>query len=215
MKRTIVTTFLALSAVAAATSAHAEIHTYDISGTHRHSVGGGSTTLTINTATGQGTIVGGNINATFRSNDFSSFAGGATPSNTIFDIENLQGSRVIGGNRLNVTDAAIADHPYRLIFDGDGNLNLWARWGGGNRYGDYLATTNGYTPPAPPPTTTSSGGFSSTGGVSSSSSSSSTGGTSTGGSSGGTDVPAPGALLLFGLGALGLAFGNRRRKNKL
>ena len=195
-------------AVLVSTAAQAEVFTYQVEGNHRLSVGGGPTTLSLNTATGQGSVVGGNINATF-TGDFSNFKGGETPDFSMFEVSNLQGTRNVNGNTLNPTDQSSGRHQYKLILDGEGGVNLWANWGENAQYGDYLAETTGYT--APSASSTSTGGLTSTGGVSTSSSS--TGGiTPTGGSTGGTDVPAPGALLLMGLGLAGLAIGSRRRK---
>ena len=208
MKKIILTTLLASVAMSAA-PASAEIFTYEVEGNNRQSAGGGTTILKIDTATGQASLIGGNINATF-TGDFSSFTGGATPDRNSFAISNLTGTRDVNGNSLNVTDPSNSTHPYSLVLDGEGGINLWAHWGGGTRYGDYLATTTGYTPPPPPPASTSTGGLTSTGGVSTSSTS--TGGGTPTGSTGGSDVPAPGALFLMGLGIAGLAFGNRRRK---
>jgi len=203
MKKLILNSLITAIVLGASTSAYASVHSYYLNN---------GSTLTINTATGQGSVIGRNIDATF-TGDFSSFTGGENPSRISIPIDNLNGTRVIRGRTLNVTPENTADHPYSLNFDNNGNINLWARWGGGNRYGDYLSSTTGYTF-TPTSSSTSSGGLSSTGGVSSTSSSSTGGGTPTG-STGGTDVPAPGALLLFGLGAAGLAFGNRRRKIKI
>lgn len=183
-----------------ASTAHAQTFIYDVQGTNGQSFSSSSTVLTIDTATGQGTIRGSNINATF-TGDFSGFTGGAIPSNFMADLNSLSGTRTINGQTLNVTDQTISPHPYKLVLDGQGGINLWAYWGGGTTYGDYFATTTGYTHPAP--TSTSTGGLSSTGGTA----------TPTGGTGGGTDVPAPGALLILGMGAAALAFGSRR-KNK-
>lgn len=194
MKKIISKSILVAIALGASSTAYATVHTYSLDN---------GTILTVNSATGQGSAVGRDINATF-TGDFSGFAGGSNPVGISIPIDNLQGTRVINGRTIPATPENAADHPYRLNFNG--RVNLWARWGGGNRYGDYVASPTGYTF-TPASSSTSSGGLSSTGGVSSTS----TGGTG-GSTGGGTDVPAPGALLLFGLGAAGLAFGNRRRK---
>lgn len=196
MKKIISKSIIAAIAFGASTTAYANVHSYNLSN---------GTVLTINSATGQGSAVGRNINASF-TGDFSSFTGGENPSRISIPIDNLQGTRVVNGRTIPATPENIADHPYSLNFSDSGVVNLWARWGGGNQYGDYISSTSTYSF-APASSSTSSGGLTSTGGVSSSS----TGGTG-GGTGGGTDVPAPGALLLFGLGAAGLAFGNRRRK---
>ncbi len=196
MKTILSKSILVAIALGASSSAYATVHTYSLDN---------GTILTVNSATGQGSAVGSDINATF-TGDFSGFTGGESPSRISIPIDNLQGTRVVHGRTIPATDESIADHPYSLNFNRDGDVNLWARWGGGNQYGDYVASPTGYTF-TPTSSSTSSGGLSSTGGVSSTSS-----GGAGGSTGGGTDVPAPGALLLFGLGAAGLAFGNRRRK---
>lgn len=204
MNKFITKSIIAAIALGASSSAYATVHSYNLN--HGN-------VLTINTATGEGSLVGNRINANF-TGDFSSFTGGENPANLSFPIESIEGTRIIGGNTLNVTDQSIADHPYSLNFTDSGEVNLWARWGGGNKYGDFIRGVDGYTY-TPTSSSTSSGGLSVPGGDSLSSSGGaggSTGGSAGGSSGGGTDVPAPGALLLFGLGAAGLAFGNRRRK---
>lgn len=206
MKKKIITSLIAMGI---ASSANAAIFTYEVEGNHDHSRGSGPTTLIINTDTGQGSIKGGNIDATF-TGDFGAFTGGETPASSMFQISNLQGTRIVDGKTLQVTNPDLSSHPYKLILDGTGGINLWATWGENNSYGgygDYIATTIGYTPPVQIYPSTSSGGLSSTGGTTHGS----PGGTSPNG--GGTDVPAPGALLLFGLGALGLVYSKRRRNN--
>jgi uncharacterized membrane protein YgcG len=126
----------------------------------------------------------------------------------MFAIDSLSGTRIVNGQSLAPFPEASSPHPYKLVLDGAGGVNLWAYWGDNRQYGDYLATVTGYTPP-PPVGATSSGG--STGGTSAGGS---TGGAGGGGaSSGGTPVPAPGALVLFGLGAAGL-FAARRLRRK-
>ncbi len=196
MKTILSKSILVAIALGASSSAYATVHTYSLDN---------GTILTVNSATGQGSAVGSDINATF-TGDFSGFTGGESPSRISIPIDNLQGTRVVNGITIPATDESIADHPYSLNFNLSGDVNLWARWGGGNQYGDYVASPTGYTF-TPTSSSTSTGGLSSTGGVSSTSS-----GGAGGSTGGGTDVPAPGALLLFGLGAAGLAFGNRRRK---
>lgn len=196
--------------------------------------------LTINTATKTGTLVGRDINATFTSDAFATFTGGAQPTGE-FVLSDLSGYRVINGRRYYDNPS----HQQKLIIGADGMTNLWSYWGTGTKYGDYISQIGSYTPPSTSSTSTggstsstSSGGSTgstsststggstsststggstsstSTGGSTSSTSSSTGGGsTSTGGSTGGTPVPAPGALLLFGLGAGALAF-RRSRKPK-
>lgn len=196
MKKIISKSIIAAIAFGASSTAFASVHSYSLDN---------GTVITVNTATGQGSAVGNDINATF-TGDFSGFEGGESPSRISIPIDNLQGTRVVNGRTIPATAENLADHPYSLNFNRNGDVNLWARWGGGNQYGDYVATPTGYTYTPTSSSSTSTGGLSSTGGVSTS-----TGGTG-GSTGGGTDVPAPGALLLFGLGAAGLAFGNRRRK---
>ena len=146
--------------------------------------------LTINTATNTGTLIGRDINARFTSADFANFTGGENPTG-MFALDNLDGYRIINGRRYSDN----VSHPQKLIIDANGRTNLWSYWGRGNQYGDYITRIGSYTPPAPPTT-------------------SSSGGTGTGGSSGGTptDVPAPGMLALFGLGAGAIALRRRRKK---
>lgn len=199
MKKIISKSILVAIALGASSTAYATVHSYSLNN---------GSNLTINSLTGQGSIVGSDINATF-TGDFSGFTGGENPSSISIPIDNLHGTRVVHGRTIPATDESVADHPYSLNFSGNGDLNLWARWGGGNQYGDYIATPTGYTPPVTG-SSTSTGGLTSTGGTNGS-----TGGTAPGGPGGGTDVPAPGALLILGLGAAGLAFGSRRRKNKI
>ena len=145
--------------------------------------------LTINTQTGTGTLIGNDINSTFTSSDFTSFTGGPNPTGS-FNLDSLDGYRVIGGRRHYDNPA----HQQKLIISASGRTNLWSYWGNSPRYGDYISHISGYTPPTP---TGSSG---------------SSGGSTGGGSTGGTDVPAPGMLVLFGLGAGAVALRRRRKK---
>lgn len=205
------TVYLGLAAIAGASlalPAAAEVFTYDVTGSHYLSTGSGPTVLTIDTQSGIGTIKGGNIDAQFTSTELTRFTGGALPSG-MFAIDSLSGTRIVNGQSLAPFPEAASPHPYKLVLDGAGGVNLWAYWGDNRQFGDYLATVTGYTPP-PPVGATSSGG--STG--STSTSGSSTGGASGGGASsgGGTPVPAPGALVLFGLGAAGLFTARRLRR---
>lgn len=204
MKKIISKSIIAIIALGASTTAYASVHTYNLDN---------GTVLTVNSATGQGSAVGNDINASF-TGDFSGFTGGENPTGISIPIDNLQGTRVINGRTIAATPQNLADHGYSLNFENNGELNLWARWGSDNQYGDYISTPSGYSY-APNSSSTSSGGLSSTGGVSTSSTGGvggGAGGSAGASAGGGTDVPAPGALLLFGLGAAGLAFGNRRRK---
>ncbi len=144
--------------------------------------------LTINTATRTGTLIGADINTTFTSPDFANFTGGRNPTGS-FNLATLDGYRLINGQRFPDNTS----HPQRLIFGSNGSTNLWSFWGTGSQFGDYITRIIGYTPPPP---------VGSTGG--------STGGGSTGGGS--TDIPAPGMLALFGIGAAAVAFRRRRKK---
>lgn len=148
--------------------------------------------LQLNTATNSGTLIGRKINVSFKSNDIGSFTGGANPR-AIFVLDDLNGYRIVNGRKYYDNPS----HTQKLKITDGGRTNLWSYWGYPARYGDYITTIAQYFPPA----NSSSG---STGGTTSS------GGSTGGGSTGGTDVPAPGMILLFGAGAAALAF--RRRK---
>ena len=146
--------------------------------------------LTINNETNTGTLIGNDINSTFTSSDFANFTGGPNPTGS-FNLDSLDGYRVIRGQRYGDNPS----HQQKLIISASGRTNLWSYWGNGaRRYGDYITRIGGYTPPTP---TGSSG---------------SSGGSTGGGSTGGTDVPAPGMLVLFGLGAGAVALRRRRKK---
>ncbi|MEE9432955.1 MAG: PEP-CTERM sorting domain-containing protein [Sphingorhabdus sp.] len=182
MKKLIATALFGATMLTAATSASATTYIYKQNN---------GAVLTLDTANNRGTLIGRDINVSFTSSDLANFTGGAKPSGS-FTLDNLDGYRKIRGRRYYDNPS----HTQKLIISDNGRTNLWSHWGTTPRYGDYITYVRKYYPP----TTGSSGG------------STSTGGSTGGGSTGGTDVPAPGMLALFGLGAGALAF--RRRRNK-
>lgn len=182
MNKKILTTAVFALGLTVAVPAHATIYTYRQSNDN---------VLTINTATGTGTLVGTSVNLSFTSAAFRTFTGGAAPSGT-FTIDSIQGTRTVNG----VTSNAVDVNTDRLTFQTNGSTSIWFQTvdPNGRRIGnDVTSRTVQFVPPPP---TGSTGG--------------STGGGSTGG--GPTDVPAPGMLALFGLGAAAVAIGRRRRK---
>lgn len=183
-KKILATAFFAIG-MAAAIPANATIYTYRQADNN---------VLTINTATGTGTLVGAGINLSFTSAAFRTFTGGAAPSGT-FAIDTIQGTRVVNG----VTTTAVDVDRERLTFQTNGSTSLWFQTvdpRGNRASNDITSRTVQFVPP--PPTGSTGGGV---------------GGGSTGG--GPTDVPAPGMLALFGLGAAAVAIGRRRRKKSI
>lgn len=171
----------AICAVAASSSAYADVYSYTESGGTGLSiadVGAApgqapyAATLTVDTSAGTGSLVGNDVNVSF-SGDFSGFTGGSSPSN-MYNISILPGSSVTyQGNSYSETGG----HQDMLTFLGT-SINLWARWQSASCpscaiLGDTV------------------------GNISSSS------------TSGGTSVPEPGMVGLMGLGVMALAF--RRR----
>jgi hypothetical protein len=143
-------------------------------------------TLTINTTTASGTWIGKAINASFTSSALSTFSGGLS-TNFMATLTSLTGTRTEHGRTYTANPVSFNNRAV-LDFDAVANgsaVNLWAVWTaecGCTLCDAYEGSVNGY-------------------------------GTSSGGSStGGTDVPAPAMTLLFGLGALGLAYRARMVK---
>ncbi|MEZ5742248.1 MAG: PEP-CTERM sorting domain-containing protein [Sphingomonadaceae bacterium] len=133
-------------------------------------------TLSINSDTQSATYVGSTIDVSMTSADFASFAGGANPTFTAV-LSSLDGLRLIGGKWLTDNPKNVdTTHPQKLIFEGNGRVNLWAWWGDPIVGGDYIKNIGSYshTPTNP--------------------------------------VPEPGMLGLLALGAGGVAFARRRRK---
>lgn len=131
--------------------------------------------LTIDTATGLGTVIGAAMNVAF-SGDFSSFTGGAAPQGMFNITISPTSTLTYQGNDYNVAAA----HQPMLKLMGN-SINLWAVWKSPTcakclPLGDTVKNI-------------------------------------TSSSSGGTAVPEPGMLGLFGLGAAAVVFG-RRRKGK-
>ena len=200
--------------------------------------------LTINTATKTGTLVGRDINTTFTSDAFANFTGGAKPTGTfvLSNLDGyriINGKRLYDNFTGHPQKLIISPNGLTNLWSYWGT---GTRYGDYLSYiGSYTPPSSSSTSTGGSTSSTSSGGSTgstsstssggstsststggstsstSTGGSTSSTSTSSggTGGsTSTGGSTGGTPVPAPGALLLFGLGAGALAF-RRSRKPKV
>ena len=172
----------AVCAVAASSSAFADVYSYTESG------GSGLTianvgvapgqapfgaTLSLNTATGTGSLVGNDVNINFTGN-FAGFTGGASPMG-MYNIAIQPGSAITyNGNSYGLDTTG---HQDMLKFMGS-SINLWAEWQSASCpacaiLGDTV------------------------GNISSSS------------TSGGTAVPEPGMVGLMGLGVMALAF--RRR----
>ncbi len=192
----------ALSVALATTGiAHANTFSYDTQ------FGGANVRLTIDTVAGTASYVGGGTNVTFSGANFSSFT--SIDTNDLFRFTSVSG--VVNDNGRVFTP--VIDNRTgraRLRFRNNGASEIWS--GALNEDGrrvNFDIDSGPLTLAPVPSSSTSTGGLGSTGGVGS------TGGNPTGGSTGGgTDVPAPGAIALLGLGMAGLAFGRRRRKNK-
>lgn len=182
--------------------ANAEIFQYDTE------FGGSQTRLTIDTERGTASYVGGGTNVTYSGADLSNFD--SSDQNILYTFSSVSG---VVDNRGNILTPVVNGQTgqARLRFIGN-QSDIWsAALNEDGRLINFDIFSGNLTPVAPPVnSSTSTGGLGSTGGTSSS-----TGGAPTGGSTGGgTDVPAPGAIGLLGLGIAGLAFGRRRRKTK-
>ena len=172
----------AVCAVAASSSAYADVYTYTESGGSGLTTfgvgpapgqGPFNATLTVDTAAGTGSLVGSDVNVDFSGN-FAGFMGGASPMD-MYNISILPGSSLsYQGNSYTLDPAG---HQPMLEFLGS-SINLWAEW---------------LSPSCP--------GCAALGDTVGNITSSST--------SGGTSVPEPGMVGLMGLGVVALAF--RRR----
>jgi hypothetical protein len=114
----------ALTLVGAATmasSAHAAVYSYNLTGGSGHSVG--NSVLSIDTTAGTGSVVGAAINAVF-SGDFSTFTGGTAPTG-MFNIA-LTPASTITYNGKTYTPL-FTGHQEMLDLFGT-SVNLWATW---------------------------------------------------------------------------------------
>lgn len=99
--------------------------------------------LTIDTDSQTGSWVGDDINATFSSPDFASFAGGANPT-FMTTLTSIDGTRLINGTWQPVSSDP--RHPEKLLTRNDGSkFNLWATWGNPVVGGDYVRKIAGFT----------------------------------------------------------------------
>ena len=136
MKKSIIAAALLAVAMTVAAPANATIYTYRQANNN---------VLTINTATGAGTLVGTGINLSFTSTAFTSFAGGAAPTGT-FNLQTITGTRTVSGRVQNVRDV----NRETLTFGANGSTSLWFQTT--DRFGravsnDVVSNTTVYTPP--------------------------------------------------------------------
>lgn len=139
-KKTIAALIAAASLVGISGEAMAAVYTYTQTN---------GAVLTINTTTQTGTMIGPDINTTFTSPSFATFAGGANP-NINYNLTSLTGYRKING----VNYAPNTLHQQMLVISGT-SVNLWSYWGTGTQFGDYVTTIGSYTPPSSTSSTSS------------------------------------------------------------
>ena len=145
-------------------------------------------TLTVDTVSGTGTLIGDARNISFSGEALKSFTGGDNPTG-MFDISVDANSRtnsgwVFGSGQFasgNTWAPVFTGHQQKLIFQSNNRYNFWAIWTPINGTGPTLGDIYG--------------SYSST-------------------STGGTPVPAPAAILLLGLGVAGLMGGRKWAKQK-
>jgi len=216
----------ALASLTAATSASAAVYTYTEAD---------GSTLTLNTTTHIGTIVGPAINVSFTSASLATFTGGVNPTANLA-ITAISGTRTLNGVTY-VPNLNSLSGMTTMLHLATGSGYLWSSWGTtacpscnslpvGNGSTDFMLSETGYTPPSTTSGGTTTGGTTTggttTGGTTTGGTTTggtTTGGTTTGGTTtGGTAVPEPAnELALFGLGLAAVLIGRRdimRRKAK-
>jgi hypothetical protein len=125
---------LAAASMAAAAPASATIFEYTFND---------GDVLTIDSDTGTGSWVGDDINATFTSDDFANFEGGANPS-FMTTLTSIDGTRIINGQTVGLQSNP--SHPEKLKTKHNGSKwNLWALWGDPVVGGDYVRKITGYS----------------------------------------------------------------------
>lgn len=129
MKKAIIAA-AAIATIATANPAFADIFSYSQTN---------GDVLTIDTQNNRGSIVGASINATF-DGDFSNFTGGANPTGTFY-IDNLQGTRNVNG----VSAQPSAQRQQSIMFNPNGDINLWSTWGDPVIGGDYITHIGDYS----------------------------------------------------------------------
>ena len=197
----------ALAALASAGTANADVFKYTMEN---------GDALSLDTATGSGTLVGSNINVSFSAPEISTFKGGLAPVMQTFTFTSLSGTQTVKGQTFvaNLSHLPPIYHdvvpslvlvnkndPY-FLHRGLYLLNLWGTPSDPN--GNYLGghcvnTSNLYTSNCNTYTSFNVKDYSST-------PDSTSGG---GSSSGGVPVPEPANLALFGLGVGALLIGRR------
>lgn len=188
-------------------------------------------TLTIDPVAGTATYEGNGVNITYQGDSLKGFPGGPTPPQGTYKLTSASGqidyagntykayiddeqdatALTIGANGAGLITNLVDKDDYRTEADFDTPMTYIT--GGATSGGSTGGATSGGS------TGGASGGVGSTtsGGASGGTT---TGGTTTGGASGGTtggggtEVPAPGAALLFGFGAAALGLIRRRKSAK-
>lgn len=124
LSRTLWASAAAVCALVGASNAYADVYTYTETGVGN--TGGSHTAdLTVNTATGAGSLIGSGLDINFTGN-FTGFTGGAAPS-SMYTISILPGSSISLGGTTYSLIAPPTSHPDMLEFQGK-SINLWAEW---------------------------------------------------------------------------------------
>lgn len=222
LKKHIIASAALAASIAASAPASAAVYNYN---TYIGN-GIGRATLTIDTIAGTASYKGGNIDVTMTGNSIKNFQGGTRPDYKYFRVDDIQGTFTRYGRTYTAYPSTSPKHTsFAIGFDSSSSTPQNFFWTyGRDSWGRTLdfdgkgwnstSSTGGSTSTGGTTTSTSTGGSTSS---TSTGGSTSTGSTSTGSSTststGGTPVPAPAALVLFGLGAAGL-FGRRKFAKK-